>query len=112
SKHAKTKPFFAASNMYNAAEYELRDDGCKWEPCIHGERKFKADALHKPCFDIEYQHRELGTKAAAPQPIPYALIVSMRAPDVPDLYNQVVRAYAARLTPLRSKLQIPIRGTR
>ena len=66
-------------------------------------------SLEKPCFDIYYHHRESGSKADDPQPIPYALIVGIRAPKVKDLYDRVVRTYANILVPLKPQLRVPIR---
>jgi Subtilase family len=109
SAHPKTTSFFSASNMYSAAEYMLRDDGHKWEPCLRNEQNFLPKSLDQPCFDIYYNHRHSGTSAADPQPIPYALVVSVRAPKVPDLYSRVVRAYAKVLVPLKPQVRIPIR---
>lgn len=111
SAHPATRSFFSASNMYGATEYELRDDGHKWEPCLRNVQTFQPKSLHQPCFDIYYHHRDAGTKAADPQPIEYALVVSVKAPKVKDLYNRIVRTYANRLVALRPKIRIPVRTT-
>jgi hypothetical protein len=109
STHAKTKPFFSATNLYGAPEYVLRDDGGKWEPCRRHSVKLKAAALKDPCFDIYYHHREGSTSAWKPKPIRYALVVGLKAPSVPDFYNRVVRTFAKVLVPLRPKVQIQLR---
>jgi hypothetical protein len=95
--------------MYGASEYELREDGHKWEPCLRHGQTFLAKSLQQPCFDIYYHHRESGTKAEDPKPIPYALIVSICAPKVRDLYDRVVRNYAGVLVPLKPQMRVPIR---
>lgn len=41
-------------------------------------------------------------------PIPYALVVSVKAPKVPDFYSRVVRAYANVLVQLRPQVRIPV----
>lgn len=110
SQHAKTVPFFSVANMYGAGEFDLRDDGHKWEPCLRNIRTFQAKSLDRPCFDIYYHHRDAGTAAADPQPITYALVVSIKAPKVKDLYNRVVRAHANVLVPLKPQIRIPIRA--
>jgi hypothetical protein len=110
SAHPRSKSFFSASNMYGAAEFVLRDDGHKWEPCLRHIQKLYATSLVNPCFDIYYHHREAGVRATAPQPIPYAFILSLRAPRVPDLYNRVVRTYANVLVPLRPQLRIQLQS--
>lgn len=109
SLHAKTRPFFSPTNMYNAGELELRDGGHKWEPCLRHEQRFRAKSLHEPCLDIYYHRREGGAAPDAGDPLPYALVVSVRAPKVPDLYNKIVRAYAKILQPIRPKVRVPIR---
>lgn len=110
SKHPITESFFSVHNMYAAAEYELQERGQKWEPCIRASRKKRAAGLHEPCFDIDYQHRDGPQKAREPQAVNYALIISVRAPRVPDLYNQIVRDYAKILVPIRPRIRIPVRG--
>lgn len=108
SKHAKTKAFFSPKAMYSS-EVELREDGHKWEPCLHATMRVRASSLDKPCFDIYYHHR-LGGMAPAEQPeLPYALIVTVRAPKVSDLYNRVVRAHAHVLEALKPVIRVPIR---
>lgn len=109
AKHAKTRSFFSPANLYGQSETALRDDGHKWEPCLHHEERLRASSLADPCFDIYYHHRESGMKVADPQPIPYAFVVSLKAPKVTDLYNRVVRAYAQQLVPLRPQTRIQLR---
>ncbi len=75
-------------------------------PCS---QRFRTNSLKDPCFDIYYHHRVGGTEATSPQPIPYALLVGVRAPKVADLYNKVVRAYANVLVPIRPLVTIPLR---
>ncbi|HXJ48116.1 MAG TPA: S8 family peptidase, partial [Candidatus Acidoferrum sp.] len=109
SKHAKTRSFFSPANLYGQSESVQREDGHKWEPCLHHEELIRASSLSDPCFDIYYHHRESGKKVADPQPISYAFVVSLKAPKVKDLYNRVVRAYAQQLVPLRPQTRIPVR---
>lgn len=92
--------------MYSAAEYELREDGQKWEPCLKSTKNVRSSSLKNPCFDIEYQHRQGLQAATEPAELPYALIIGVKANKVPDLYNRVVRAYPNVLVPLRPRLRI------
>lgn len=108
SKHPKTKPFFSGA-LFGQSEAALRDDGHKWEPCLHRKQTFRATSFLDPCFDIYYHHRESGMKVVDPQPIPYAFVVSLKAPKVTNLYNQVVRAYARQLVPLQPQTRIQLR---
>jgi hypothetical protein len=109
SKHAKTRSFFSATLLYGQPETVLREDGHKWEPCLRHEDRLRAKSLSEPCFDIYYHHRESGMKAVDPRPIPYAFVVSLKAPKVPDLYDRVVRAYANVLVPLQPQTRIQVR---
>lgn len=109
AKHAKTRSFFSPANLYGQSETVLRDDGHKWEPCLHHEEKLRSSSLADPCFDIYYHKRESGMKVVDPQPIPYAFVVSLKAPKVKDLYNRVVHAYAQQLVPLRPQTRIQLR---
>jgi len=108
SAHPVTVPFFTEKNMYGAAEYQLRDDGSKWEPTRRHRQKFDAHKLDLPVFDIYYHHRR-EDNVDATKPIHYALVISLRAPEVADLYNRVLRTYASILVPLRSTVEIDVR---
>jgi len=66
-------------------------------------------SLSNPVFDIHYNARLEGRNFAPGQKLPYALVVSVKAKGVADLYNQIVRKYAARLEPLRPVLEVPVR---
>lgn len=112
AKHAKTRSFFSPANLYGQSESVLRDDGHKWEPCLHHEERLRSSSLSDPCFDIYYHHRESGMKVVDPQPIPYAFVVSLKAPKVKDLYSRVVRAYANILVPLQPRTRIPVLSSR
>ncbi len=104
----KTNTFFSATNMYGAAEYELRDDGQKWEPVRHGSKRFRPSSLKEPCFDI-YNHRRFeGIATTALTKTRYALIVTVSAKKMPNLYAGMVRAYSNILIPLRPKIRIQI----
>ena len=87
----------------------MREEGLKWEPCLRNGQRFRAASLHQPCFDIYYHRRASGVATTAPQPIPYAFLVSIKAPNVPDLYNRVVRTYANVLVQIRPRLRIELR---
>jgi hypothetical protein len=108
SSYPKSLAFFSATNMYGASESELREEGHKWEPVHHARRNFHPSTLQSPCFDI-YNHRRF--EGAPAQPITrekYALIVTVKAAKMPNLYNAVVRAYSQVLIPLRPTLRIQV----
>lgn len=109
SAHPKSRTFFSASNLYGAIEAQARAAHYKWEPCVKHSESLLASSLKRPCFDIYYHHRESGHAAVLPQPVPYALVIGLKAPKVKDLYNQTVRAYSNILLPLRPQVQITVR---
>jgi hypothetical protein len=109
SAHPKSKSFFSAKNLYGPIEAQARAAHYKWEPCVKYSQRMNASSLKSPCFDIYYHHRQSGQAATLPQPVNYALIISLKAPKVPDLYNQTVRSYANILVALRPQIQITVR---
>ena len=108
SQNAKTRSFFNAKSLY-AGEQELRSDAHKWETCLHASESFLGKSLRNPTFDIHYNAREAGGKSHSAQEIPYALIVSVRAPTIKDLYDRIYRRYRTILEVLTPVIQIQIR---
>ena len=111
SRHPMSTPFFSENAMYGTGEFELREGGLKWEPCVKRTRWFQSGSLSDPVFDI-YNHSRRGwSRFGANDQVPYALIVSVKAPKVPDLYNQILRTYSGVLTPITPKLRVQIAPT-
>ena len=109
SKHPEADSFYSAANLYHAPEFVLRAEDFKWEPCRRNTKKYDGAKLNEPCFDIYYHNRESAAKAQLPDPIPYAFVVSLKAPEVKDLYNRIVRAYTGILVPIKPQLRIAVR---
>lgn len=108
-QHPDTRSFFSHKNIFGVAEFELRGEGHKWEPCLKATRQFRSTSLKEPCFDIYYHHRSEGKKANKPKPIPYALVVSAQAPKISNFYDKVVRTYSNILVPIRPQTRIQVR---
>jgi hypothetical protein len=106
--YADTMSFFQAKDLYST-ESELREDAHKWETTLHATKVIEASKLDKPVFDIHYNSRSRGRASTRSKNIPYALIVTVDAPEVPDLYDGVVRRYRSILEALTPTIQIPIR---
>ena len=107
---SETTEFFGIGPMKRASERELRDSAHKWETVQHRSRLFKSAAeLAGPVFDVEYNSREesKGVPAASAPDIEYALVVTVHAPDVPNLYSLIRTKYPI-LTPveIRSEIQL------
>ena len=107
STHANTKSFFGKAEK-GLTEEELRRDAHKWENCQHSEHRYRGNSLNGPVFDIHYNARIGGGNDTKTQKLQYALVVTVRAPKIKDLYNQVVRKYATQLEPLQPLIEIPI----
>jgi hypothetical protein len=105
--HPDTKCFFGASQS-GMTEEQLRRDAWKWENCLHASRRFRGSSLRNPCFDIHYNARLEGRNFAPSQRLTYALVVTVHAKSVADLYDQVVRKYAGQLEALRPTIEIPL----
>lgn len=105
--HPNAKPFFGTSPS-GATKGRLRRDASKWENCMHAIKRMQGNSLHNPVFDIHYNSRLEGRNFSTASNLPYALVVSVQARRVTDLYDQIVRKYATRLEALRPVLEIPI----
>jgi hypothetical protein len=109
SKNPASKGFFSAKAF--ATEEELRRDFHKWEPCLKASKQFRASSLNDPVFDIHYNARRGGAGDRAAKPIPYALVVTVEAKHMTDLYNKIALRYRTQLEELRPVIQIPIKAT-
>jgi hypothetical protein len=73
-------------------------------------KNFRATSLSDPVFDVHYNARRGGASDRAAKPIPYALVVTVEAKHVPDLYSKIALRYRTQLEELRPVIQIPIRA--
>jgi hypothetical protein len=108
SDESKTMSFFSLNNSYQT-EQEQRKEAHKWEVTLHKEQTFLKGTLDSPCFDIVYQAREQGRPAdnRELEPLPYVLIVSLKAENTPDLYNSVRQKYQT-LEPIKVEQRVII----
>ena len=105
--HPDSRSFFGFSPS-GANEVQLRRDAFKWENCLSASKRFRGTSLNNPVFDIHFNSRQEGRNNSSNMSLPYALIVSVRAPKMDDFYDQVVRKYATILEPLQPVLDIPL----
>jgi subtilisin family serine protease len=105
--HPDSKGFFGKAQR-GLLEDELRRDAWKWENCLHARVSFIGKSLRNPVLDIHYNARRGGRDFAPEEELPYALIISVHAKHLSDLYNQVVRKYARQLEALRPVIEIPV----
>lgn len=109
SVHPATKTFFGTLQRDFQTEEELRRDALKWENCMHAEKNLNGTSLNDPTFDIHYNARMEGHNDNKSQEIEYALVITVEAPKVIDLYDKVVRRYATRLEQLMPVIDLPLR---
>lgn len=109
SQHAATKTFFGTMKKDFQSEEELRRDALKWENCMHAVKNFYGTSLNDPVFDIHYNARIEGHNDTKSQAIEYALVITVEAPKVTDLYDKVVRRYATHLEQLVPVIDLPLR---
>ncbi|TPJ35907.1 S8 family peptidase [Mesorhizobium sp. B2-6-5] len=105
--HADSKSFFGKTQN-GLMEDELRRDAWKWENCLHTSVSFLGQTLQNPVLDIHYNARMGGRNFTPDIELPYALIVSVQAKQIGDLYERVVRKYALQLETLRPVIEIPV----
>ena len=108
--HADTAPFFQPADLYTT-ERQLRADAHKWETCLHRQVGKLAQSLNGPVFDIHYNARSGSHDDANAGKIRYALVLTVEAPRVRDLYDRVVRTYRAQLQPLLPIVEVPVRAS-
>ncbi|MBK9427575.1 MAG: S8 family peptidase [Gammaproteobacteria bacterium] len=105
--HADTKSYFGKAQS-GLSEDDLRRDSWKWENCLHASSSFQGRSLSNPVFDIHYNARLEGRNFAPDHELSYALVITIHAKKLTDLYDQVVRKYATQLEQLRPVIDIPI----
>ena len=106
--HPNSARFFGSSRL-GATEEALRRDAWKWENCLHAAVKKRGSSLRNPCFDIHYNSRLEGRDFSPEEKLKYAMVVTVHAKNINDLYDQVVRQYVTQLEPLRPVLELPLR---
>lgn len=105
--HANSRPFFGKGHS-GLFEDELRRDAWKWENCLHTSVTFNGSTLRNPVLDIHYNARLGGKNFKPTEKLPYALVISVHAKNLGDLYNQIIRKYAGQLEALRPVVDIPV----
>ncbi len=105
----KTTSFFRPDDQY-MTESALRRSAFKWESTLHGQKRMRGASLDDPVFDVHYMARTGGRPAKDPKPIAYAFVLTVEAPNHPDLYDNVVVRYRTQLEALRPVVEIPIQS--
>ena len=104
----KSSPFFSAKAF--ATEQDQRAGMGKWETVLHAGDVLDGTKLHDPAFDIHYNARAYGGRAAAASKIRYALVLTIRASQHPDLYVDILKTHAGVLVPIQPLVPVPARA--
>jgi hypothetical protein len=105
--HPKPTSFFRQSEY--DPESELRRNAHKWETMLHHSQRFRGSSLKDSVFDVHYQIRQRGRAVQRTERIRYSLVITVEAPRVPDLYDQIVARYRTQLEAIRPAIAIPVR---
>lgn len=102
----KTDSFFPSTQW--RTEVEQRADLSKWETVLHAKQTYYGSSLKGSTFDIHYNARASASNAyrGDAQLIPYSLVLTLRAPKNPRVYDDILAAHA-RLQALESRLTLP-----
>jgi Subtilase family len=106
--HADTSAFFSKGQK-GLTEEELRRDAWKWENSLHATANFYGSSLQNPAFDIHYNSRMESYAHNPSSKLRYAMVITVQAPRIADLYDQVVRRYPTQLVQMRPIIDIPVR---
>jgi hypothetical protein len=106
ASHPASSSFFRRSDY--DTEKELRQDAHKWETTLHRRKKFYPKSLKDPVFDVHYQVRESGRNHSNRDKIRYALIITVSAPKVGNLYDRIVQRFQTQLEPILPIIEVPI----
>lgn len=107
STEPTSRPFFQRSDYDD--ERTLRSDGQKWETTMRASQTLQGRSLFRPVFDIHYNARSFGGQALGAEKMRYALVVTLTAKKMVELYEIILRDYAGRLEVLKPRLEIPVR---
>jgi hypothetical protein len=88
---------------------DLRQAPHIWETVQKGRIDYKSGTkVSSPVLDIHYNPREEGADTSSAEPIPYAMVVSIKTPEMPDVYDALWAKYQYELQELKSLLVPPI----
>lgn len=91
SQNAPSDTFFT-KRPYET-ERDLRSSGGKWENVLHDSKGMKGHTLREPVFDIHYMARAGGAATSSAENIPYALVITIKAPRNPTLFADILNDY-------------------
>lgn len=99
SSRPSSMPFFDHGRY--ESEMTLRDFGLKWDTVMSGEKVLFAEkSIREPFFELHYIPREGMTSYYVVDRMPYALVVTVKAPKSTDIYAKVCTRYRGKIRPI------------
>lgn len=102
-----TKPFFQAKD-FGLDMSGMRSDAHKWETVLSKSRRMKGGSLKNPEFNLHYNARQGGHATTEADEVAYAMVITVEAPNSPNLYNGIVTRYQTQLQPVVPIIQVPL----
>lgn len=109
AKTPKSRSFFSPTAY--ADEAALRNDEGKWETVLSGQDRMNGSTLGDPVFDIHYNARDQGDQSRETDPLKYALVITMEAPKMVNLHQEILAAYPGLLVPIQPDIELDIPAT-
>lgn len=109
AKGAKTP---ASRSFFSPAAYSdealLRADQGKWETVLNASARMRGATLGDPVFDIHYNARDGGGSSRETAPLKYALVITLEAPKMVTLHQDILDAYPGILLPIEPVVEIDL----
>lgn len=106
--YPKSKSFFQ-KNQIDLFDDDLNYNAHFWETTLSATKRMRATSLKAPVFNLHYNARSSGRRAAADTPpLNYAMVITIDAPRNDSLYQDVVQHYRTQLEALQPVVQIPV----
>lgn len=106
AKTPKSRPFFSPAAYSDEAA--LRNDQGKWETVLHAEDRMIGTTLGDPVFDVHYNARDQGDQSRETDPLKYALVITMEAPKMVNLHQEILAAYPGQLIAIQPDIELDI----
>ncbi len=108
--YADSESFFKSSILHGSLDdSERRKDAHKWETVRSASLSKYGNNLLNPEFNVHYIPRDGGNSTKYANPIPYSMVVEVRAPRETSLYSEVVNRFRSHLEILRPNIRVDVR---
>lgn len=106
AKTPKSRSFFSAAAY--ADEASLRNDEGKWETVLQATDRMNASTLGDPVFDVHYNARDQGDQSRETAPLKYALVITIEAPKMINLHQEILATYPDLLVPIQPQIELEL----